>query len=113
MPRVNAWRSISGSRIASRPGRAPQVAPPGRRGPSGQPGLLLQHEIALDCERAAAGPEIEQLDEVGIDVELVARVAEATGDPEAQPLAAVGQSERRVESASDQGPATGGAALAP
>jgi len=52
-----------------------------------RPGLLLDDEIAFDREHAARVAEIEQLDEIRLDVELVAVLAQAAGDAEAQPLA--------------------------
>ena len=53
------------------------------------PGLLLDYEIALDGEDATALAEIEQLDQLGIDVELVTVFAQATRDAEAQTLASI------------------------
>ena len=42
----------------------------GRRLFGARPGLLLDDEVALDGEDAAAVAEVEQLDQVGVDVEL-------------------------------------------
>jgi hypothetical protein len=67
-----------------------------------RPGLLLDDEIAFDGEDAAALTQVEQLDQVRIDVELRAVLAEAAGDTEAQPLCPVGQAERRVEPGRDE-----------
>src|SRR5437763_6183324 len=110
---VSAWRSISGSRIASRPARRSVdgtwskgscegsrtkgpgeiVLANGGDARSGEPGLLLQDDVALDRECAAAGPEVEQLDEIGVDVELVTGATEPAGDAEAEALAPVGEPE--------------------
>jgi hypothetical protein len=68
----------------------------------GGPGLLLDDEIALDGEDTAALAEIEQLDQVGVDIELRAVLAHATGDAEAQPLAPVREAERRIEPGRDE-----------
>ena len=62
-------------------------------------------------EDAAAFTQIEQLDEVRVDVQLRAILAQPTRDAEAQPLAAIGQAERRVESGRDEPTFTGGAAV--
>ena len=77
----------------------------------GGPGLFLDDEVALDGEDAAALAEVEQLDQVRIDVELRAVLAQAARDAEAQPLAPVGQPERRVEPGRDEPATTGGAAI--
>ena len=77
----------------------------------GGPGLLLEHDVALDREHAAALAEVEQLDQLRIDVQLVAVLAQAARDPEAQPLGPVGQPERRVEAGDDEAPAAARAAI--
>ena len=77
--------------------RAGDAAGRDRRQSAGGPGLLLDDEVALDGEDAAALAQVEQLDELRVDVQLVAVLAQAARDAEAQPLAAVGQAERRVE----------------
>jgi hypothetical protein len=76
------------------------------------PGLLLDDQIALDGEDAATLAQIEQLDQLGIDVELVAVFAQATRDPEAEAFASVGKSERRVEASADEAPSAARAAFA-
>jgi len=78
---------------------------------AGGPGLLLDDEVALDGKDAAAFTQIEQLDQIRIDVELRAILAQAAGDPEAQALAPVGQAERRVEPGRDEPVGTGWAAI--
>ena len=77
----------------------------------GRPGLLLDDEVALDGEDAAALAQIEQLDEVRVDVQLRAVLAQTAGDAEAQPLAPVGQAEGRVEPGRDEPAGTGGASI--
>ena len=91
----------------AQPRSSPAIA--GHRSVGGGPGLFLDHEIALDGEDAAALAEIEQLDQVRVDVELRAVLAQPARDAEAQPLAPVGQPERRVEPGRDE-PATAGRA---
>ena len=64
------------------PARAGRPAPGDRLGaaePSvgGGPGLFLHDDVALDREHAAAVAEVEQLDQLGIDVQLVAVLAQA------------------------------------
>src|SRR3990170_815150 len=61
------------------------------------PGLLLHDAVTLDREDAAAGAQVKQLDEARIHVQLVAVLAQAAGDAEAEALRIVGQAERRVE----------------
>src|SRR4051812_5167407 len=46
-------------------------SPSVRRGP----GLFLEHDVALDREHAAPVAEVEQLDQLRIDVQLVAVLA--------------------------------------
>ena len=75
------------------------------------PGLLLDDEIALDGEDAAALAQVEQVDQVRIDVELVAVLAKPTRDAETEPLAPIGHSERRVETRRDEAASAAGAAL--
>jgi hypothetical protein len=78
---------------------------------AGTPRLFLDDQIALDGEDAAALAEIEQLDEIRVDVQLRAVLAQTAGDAEAQTLAPVGQAEGRIESGRDQTPITGGATV--
>ena len=78
----------------------------------GRPGLLLDDEVALDGEDATAFGEVEQLDQVRVDVQLRAVLAQPTRDAEAQPLAPVGQPERRVEPGRDEPVTAGWAAIA-
>jgi hypothetical protein len=75
------------------------------------PGLFLDDEIALDGEDAAALAQLEQVDQVGIDVELVAILAEATGDAEAEPLGSIGHAKGRVETRRDEATVAGRTAL--
>ena len=82
-----------------------------RRSVRGGPGLFLQDDVALDREHAAAVGEVEQLDQLRVDVQLVAVLAQPARDPEAQPLGAVRQPERRVEAGDDEAPAAAGAAI--
>jgi len=77
----------------------------------GGPGLFLDDQITLDGEDAAAFTQVEQLDQVGIDVQLRAILAQAARDPEAQSLAAVRQAERRVEPGRDEPAGAGGASI--
>ena len=71
----------------------------------------MDDQIALDGEDAAALAQLEEVDEVRIDVKLVAVLAEATGDPEAQPLGAIGHAKGRVEARRDEATAAAGTAL--
>ena len=71
----------------------------------------MDDEVALDGEDAAALAEIEQLDQLGIDIQLRAVLAQAAGDAEAQPLAPIGQAEGRVEPGRDEPAGTGWAAV--
>ena len=108
-----------GSRLTERsaPGieTAPLVATPRdravpvsvRRGP----GLFLEDDVALDREHAPAVAEIQELDQLRVDVQLVAVLAQPAGDAEAQPLAPIRQPERRVEAGDDEAPAAAGAAI--
>src|SRR6476469_3777558 len=75
-----------------------------RRGASvgAGPGLLLDDDVALDREHAAGFAEFEQVDELRVDVQLVAVLAQAARDAEAQALAAILEPERRVEPGHDQ-----------
>ena len=77
----------------------------------GRPGLLLDDEVALDGEDAAAFAQIEQLDQVRIDVQLRAVLAQPAGDAEAQTLAPVRKPERRVEPGGDEPVPTDGASI--
>jgi hypothetical protein len=76
------------------------------------PGLLLDYEVALDREDAASLAEIEELDQLGVDVQLVAVFAQAARDAEAQALASVGQPESGIEASAYQAPSAAGAAFA-
>ena len=78
----------------------------------GRPGLFLDDEIALDREDAAALAQVEEFDQLGIDVQLRAVLAQSAGDAEAQPLTPVGQPEGRVEPGRDEPVATGRTAFA-
>ncbi len=77
----------------------------------GRPGLFLDDQVALDGEDAAALAQIEQLDQVRIDVQLLAVLAQATRDAEAQPLTAIRQSERGVEPGRDEPATADGASI--
>src|SRR5258706_14361851 len=94
------WRSTSGSRTRW---RRPDRSVRGR--------ALLEHEVALDREGAPAVGQIEELDQVRIDVQLVAVATQPAGDREAQSLALVGHSEGRVEAAADEPTTAGWAAI--
>ena len=94
-----------------RAGRHGLGGPAARPSVGGGPGLFLHDEVALDREDAAAVAEVEQLDQLGIDVQLVAVLAQAAGDAEAQPLGPVGEPERRVEAGDDEAAAAAGAAI--
>jgi hypothetical protein len=67
-----------------------------------RPGLFLDDQIALDGEDAAALAQLEEIDEVGVDVELVAVLAETARDAEAEPLGPIGHSKGGVESRRDE-----------
>jgi hypothetical protein len=100
-----AGRRSTGRRPLQDGDRLRTATASGRRPPtlrSGGPGLLLDDEVALDREDAAAFGQIEQLDQVGIDVQLVAVLAQPARDPEAEPLAPVAQAKRRVEARDDE-----------
>ena len=79
-----AWRSPCGCATASRRRVPPEAADGALVG--GGPGLFLEDDVALDREHAAALAEVQQVDQLGIDVQLVAVLAQAARDPEAQPL---------------------------
>jgi hypothetical protein len=64
--------------------------------------LFLDDKIALDGEDAAAFAQLEEVDQVGVDVELVAVLAEATRNAEAEPLGPIGHSKGRVEARRDE-----------
>ena len=82
-----------------------------RRSVAGGPGLLLDDQIALDGEDAAALAQLEKIDQVRVDVELVAILAEATRDAEAEPLRSIGHPEGRVEARRDEATTATGTAL--
>src|SRR6266545_3325517 len=73
-----------------------------RRSVGARPGLLLDDEVALDGEDTATLAQFEEVDQVRIDVELVAVLAQTGRDPEAQPLGSVRQPEGRVEPGHDE-----------
>ena len=99
-------------RAARRPRLTPGPDTAFRPSVGGRPGLFLEDEVALDREDAAAFAEIEEFDQLGIDVELRAVLAQSAGDAEAQPLTPVGQPECRVEPGRDEPVITGGTAVA-
>ena len=76
------------------------------------PGLFLDDQVALDREDAACLAEVEQLDQLGIDVELAAVLAQSARDAEAQPLAAIRKPERGIEPSRDETAAADGTAVA-
>jgi len=75
------------------------------------PGLLLDDQVALDGEDATALAQIEQFDQLRVDVQLVAVLAEAPGDAETEALAAVGQAESRIEAGANETSSAAGAAF--
>ena len=79
---------------------------------AGGPGLFLDDQIALDREDAARLAEVEQLDQLGIDVQLAAVLAQPAGDAEAQPFAPIRKPERGVEASRDEAAAADGTAVA-
>src|SRR4029079_9669207 len=116
---VSARPSASESGVRER--GPPRQAPPASFRPDsrtscrsvrGGPGLLLDDEVALDGEDAAAVAEIQEVDQLRVDVELVAVLTQSTRDAEAEPLAAIRHPERRIEPGGDQAPAAARAALA-
>ena len=110
LDRIEAQRRLAFSLwVIDHAGREPAGAPDGQSADG--PGLLLDDEVALDGEDAAALTQVEQLDQVRVDVQLRAVLAQAARDAEAQPLAAVGQAERRVEPGRDEPAGTGGASI--
>src|SRR4051794_24871555 len=92
-------------------GSSRRLRPVGRESVGRRPGLLLDDEVALDGKHAASVGEVKQLDQLGVDVELRAVLAEAAGNAEAEPLTSVGEPECRVEPGGDETPATGGTAI--
>ena len=72
------------------------------------PGLFLDDQIALDGKDAATLAQVEELDQVRIDVQLRAVLAQSPGDREAQPLSPVGQAEGGVEPRGDEATTAGG-----
>src|SRR5256885_8201236 len=112
--RSGAWRSVCGFRNdflrdhRRPPGEQPTLGRSLSRSVRARPGLLLDDEVALDREHAAPLAQIEQLDQVGIDVQLMAVLAQATRDAEAQPLALVREPKGRVESGRDEAAAAPG-----
>ena len=79
---------------------------------AGGPGLFLDDEVALDRENAAGLAEVEQLDQLGIDVQLAAVFAQPSGNSEAQPFAPIRKPERGVEARRDEAAAADGTAVA-
>ena len=73
--------------------------------------MLLDDEIALDGEDAAALAQVEQVDQIRVDVQLVAVLTESTRNAEAEPLAPIDHPERRVEARRDEAASASGAAL--
>ena len=73
---------------------------------------MANDQIALDGENAASLAQIEEFDQLGVDVELVAVFAEAARDAEAETFAPVGQAERRVEARANEAPFAAWAAFA-
>ena len=69
---------------AREPGAEPPPADGEERSVRGGPGLFLQDDVALDREDAAALGQVEQLDQLRVDVQLVAVLAQPARDPEAQ-----------------------------
>lgn len=67
-----------------------------------RPGLLLEDVVALDAEDTAGVAEIEELEQLGLDVELGAGLAEPTRDPEAETLRPIREPEGRIEAADDE-----------
>lgn len=78
---------------------------------SGRPGLLLDNQIALDGEDATAFAQVEQVDQVRVDVQLVAVLAESTRNAEAEPFAPIDHPERRVKARRNEAASASGAAL--
>jgi hypothetical protein len=97
-----------GATVPADPGTGSRLRP----SVGGRPGLFLDDEVALDRKDATAFGEIEQLDQIRIDVKLRAVLAEPTRDAETQPLAPVGQPERRVEPGRDEPVTASWAAIA-
>ena len=73
--------------------------------------MFLDDQITLDGEDTAALAQLEEVDQVGIDVELVAVLAEATRDAEAEPLGPIGHAKGRVEARRDEATVAGRTAL--
>src|SRR6185295_17877795 len=109
LPTMSADRGSAARRPAERVSRR---LPAARTSVCGTPGLFLDDEIRFDREDAAPVAEVQQLDQLGIDVELVAVLAEPAGDAEAQPLRAIRHPERRIEPGRDQAATAAGASLA-
>ena len=83
----------------------------GRLVPRG-PGLFLDDQIALDREDAACLAKVQQLDQLRIDVQLTAVLAQSAGYSEAQPLTSIRKPERGVEPCRDETAAADGTAVA-
>jgi hypothetical protein len=73
--------------------------------------LFLDYQVTLDREDTAALTKIKKLDQVRIDVQLRAVLAQPTRDTETQPLTAIRETERGVEPGRDEPAATGGTAI--
>ena len=83
---------------------------PGRQSAEDQASSCMTRSLSI-ANTQRPSPRSEQLDQLGVDVELVAVLAQAAGDAEAQPLRPVGQPERRVEAGDDEAAAATGAAI--
>ena len=77
-----AWTGGVGEAIRLVRERAASQAPADR-------GLFLDDQVALDREHAACLAEVQQLDQLGIDVQLAAVLAQPAGNAEAQPFAPI------------------------
>jgi hypothetical protein len=75
-------------------------------------GLLLKDLVAFDGEDAASLAQVEQLDQPGIDVQLMAVFAQSGRDSEAETFAPVRQSEGRIEARAHQTLTAAGAVFA-
>ena len=68
----------------------------------GQPGASLEDLVRFDREGAAPFRDLEELDQVRVEVELLANLAQACRESEEQSLIALGQPERRVKARADE-----------
>ena len=92
------WRAHSVAR-AQRPVR--RRAPGARHSAEDQASSWRTRSDSMAKTQRLVG-EVEQLDQLGIDVQLVAVLAQAAGDAEAEPLGAVIEAEGRVEARVDE-----------